>query len=146
MSLKDPTQKMSKSAADPSSRILLTDTPKGVRDKLRKAITDSHPGPLTYDTQNRPGLSNLIEILSHIRRRQDFENVAKEVSDLSLKEFKDLVADAISEHLEPIRDEYEKIIAESNREVLRFVASEGERKARESAEETLAEVREVVGI
>jgi len=72
--------------------------------------------------------------------------VAKEFSGLGLKEFKDLVADAISEHLEPIRDEYEKIIAESNREVLRFVASEGERKARESAEETLAEVREAVGI
>lgn len=146
MSLKDPTQKMSKSAPDPSSRILLTDSPKAVRDKLKKAITDSSLGPLTYDTQNRPGLSNLIEILSHIRRRQDFDNVVKEVSDMSLKEFKDLVADAISEHLEPIRDEYEKIIAESNREVLRFVASEGERKARESAEETLAEVKEVVGI
>ncbi|PUU82253.1 hypothetical protein B9Z19DRAFT_1018056 [Tuber borchii] len=146
MSLKDPTQKMSKSASDPSSRILLTDSPKTVHDKLRKAITDSSLGPLTYDTQNRPGLSNLIEILSHIRRRQDFDNVAKEVSDMSLKGFKDLVADAINEHLEPIRDEYEKIIAESNREVLRFVASEGERKARESAEETLAEVKEVVGI
>lgn len=146
MSLKDPTQKMSKSAPDPSSRILLTDPPKTVHDKLRKAITDSYQGPLTYDTQNRPGLSNLIEILSHIRRRQDFDNVAKEISDMSLKGFKEFVADAINEHLEPIRDEYEKIIAESNREVLRFVASEGERKAQESAEETLAEVKEVVGI
>ncbi|RPA91986.1 tryptophanyl-tRNA synthetase [Choiromyces venosus 120613-1] len=146
MSLKDPTQKMSKSAADPASRILLTDSPKEVHDKLRKAVTDSVQGPLTYDMQNRPGLSNLIEILAHIRRRQDFGNVAKEFEDLSLKAFKDLVADAISEHLEPIRDEYEKIIKESNREVLRFVASEGERKARESAEETLAEVKEVVGI
>ncbi|KAG0131266.1 hypothetical protein HOY82DRAFT_519324 [Tuber indicum] len=146
MSLKDPTQKMSKSAADPASRILLTDSPKEVHGKVRKAITDSVPGPPTYDVQNRPGLSNLIEILAHIQRRQDFDEVAKEVSNLSLKAFKELVADAISEHLEPIRDEYEKIMAESNREVLRFVASEGERKARESAEETLAEVKEAVGL
>ncbi|CUS08185.1 unnamed protein product [Tuber aestivum] len=146
MSLKDPTQKMSKSAADPASCILLTDSPREIHDKLRRAVTDSVTGPPTYDVQKRPGVSNLIEILAHIRRQQDFDNVARDVSDLSLKAFKDLVADTISEHLEPIRDEYEKIIAESNREVLRFVASEGGRKARESAEETLAEVKEAVGI
>merc|ERR1711939_634674 len=62
MSLKRPTQKMSKSDADPKSRILITDTREEIHAKVKGAITDSEPG-ISFDPEKRPGVSNLIEIL-----------------------------------------------------------------------------------
>ena len=62
-SLRNPDQKMSKSAPDANSRILLTDTPEQIQSKFKRAVTDSEP-MLTYDPENRPAVSNLISILS----------------------------------------------------------------------------------
>ena len=65
-SLKDPTQKMSKSDDDPRSRILLSDSNEAIAAKIRHALTDS-VGDISYDPQKRPGVSNLIDICSMCR-------------------------------------------------------------------------------
>lgn len=64
-SLREPTKKMSKSDSSPGSAILLTDSPDTIRTKIRRSQTDSLPG-VTYDSANRPGVSNLIRTLAAI--------------------------------------------------------------------------------
>ena len=59
MSLKEPLLKMSKSHADPRSRILVNDDHQTISEKLRFALTDSM-ARISYDPINRPGVSNLL--------------------------------------------------------------------------------------
>ncbi|KAG8737961.1 Tryptophan--tRNA ligase, mitochondrial, partial [Ceratobasidium sp. 428] len=62
LSLRDPTQKMSKSSPNPASRILLTDPAETIEKKVRSAVTDSERG-VTFDLTARPGVANLLTIL-----------------------------------------------------------------------------------
>ena len=63
MSLQDPTSKMSKSDPDEGSRILVLDDPDTIRKRLKRAVTDSGRD-VRFDWEEKPGISNLIEILS----------------------------------------------------------------------------------
>jgi tryptophanyl-tRNA synthetase len=60
-SLRNPQAKMSKSEANPLSRIELTDTPDEIAEKIKKAVTDM-TSEVTYEPEQRPGVSNLIDI------------------------------------------------------------------------------------
>lgn len=62
-SLRDPSKKMSKSEQDPKSRIEITDTCDDILEKCKKAVTD-FISEVTFDPENRPGVSNLITIHS----------------------------------------------------------------------------------
>ena len=68
MSLRQPDKKMSKSDVSSQATINLTDSPDVIRSKISKAVTDSQPS-ITYDTENRPGVSNLINMYSAISGR-----------------------------------------------------------------------------
>ena len=63
MSLQEPTKKMSKSDDNPRNFILMTDEPNVIRKKIKSAVTDSD-GVIAFDRENKPGLSNLLEIYS----------------------------------------------------------------------------------
>lgn len=144
MSLRDPLQKMSKSDPQPLSRILLTDGPDTIWEKLKKSMTDSELG-VSYDPKNRPGVSNLIEIYAHMQRRDDFGAIAQEWENLEKKELKMRVAECISEGLKPVREEYERIMKEGDG-YLDKIAEKGAAKARESAEKTMVLVRKAMGL
>lgn len=60
-SLRNPTVKMSKSDPDLKSRIVLTDSPKVLLSKVKKALTD-FTSEVTYDLDGRPGVANLLHI------------------------------------------------------------------------------------
>lgn len=62
-SLRNPLEKMSKSAVDVKSRIELLDEPDEILKKLKKALTD-FTSEVTFDLEKRPGISNLILIHS----------------------------------------------------------------------------------
>ncbi|KAF8457944.1 hypothetical protein BGX38DRAFT_1308491 [Terfezia claveryi] len=145
MSLRHPTTKMSKSAADPKSRILLTDCPSTIQSKLASAVTDSIGG-ITYSPAERPGVSNLIEIYAHMNERSDFDAVAVELQDagMNMKGLKEKVGEAVVVGLEPFRRVYERVVGESG--YLDEVARTGAEKARESAERTLERVKRAVGL
>lgn len=144
MSLSDPFQKMSKSALDPRSRILLTDNTSEVQQKIKRAVTDSING-ITYDPNSRPGVSNLIEIYAHMQGREDFEHVANEFEGLTMKVFKERVAECVNENLEGVRKGYMQISGEGDG-FLEKIMREGSHKAAESAEETMVSVRRVLGL
>ena len=62
-SLQEPTKKMSKSDPNTKATIRLLDTPKEIEKKIKSAVTDSD-GIVKYDVENKPGISNLLTILS----------------------------------------------------------------------------------
>ncbi|KAL2809030.1 hypothetical protein BJX63DRAFT_424165 [Aspergillus granulosus] len=142
MSLKEPTLKMSKSHVDERSRILLTDSPDDVRRKVKVALTDSEAG-ISYDPMRRPGVSNLIEIISHLDGRSCHE-VAQSYESASLRALKSDVADRINEVLAPIREKYSSIMADSTH--LEAIAEQGAQSARASADITMKKVRKAMGL
>lgn len=143
MSLKEPTAKMSKSHADPRSRILLTDAPNEIHKKVKVALTDSEP-LITYDPVRRPGVSNLIEILSHFED-VPCEAIASEYQDASLRALKEHVAARIAHHLRDIRERYLSIM-EDRTGYLDSVAQQGAEAAQASANLSMQQVRKAMGL
>ncbi|KAA0186440.1 Tryptophan--tRNA ligase [Fasciolopsis buskii] len=99
-SLREPTKKMSKSDSSPGSAILLTDSPDTIRTKIRRSQTDSLPG-VTYDSANRPGVSNLIRTLAAIEDRE-LEDVISRASQWTKETLKSCLTDALVKELGPI--------------------------------------------
>lgn len=146
MSLQDPNLKMSKSHPDPKSRILINDTPSEIHRKCMAALTDSL-NSVSYDPINRRGVSNLLELLSHFDAEgRSAEELGKAHAGLGLKAFKTLLAEVISERLEPVRSRFDEVMGKDEGRYLDDVAKVGARRARESAEETMVLVREAVGL
>jgi len=142
MSLQNPAFKMSKSHSDPKTRILITDSPDEIRKKIMSALTDS-VNSVSYDPRNRPGVSNLLQILSHFDTEgRSAEDLGLAYSNLTLRELKTLVSDNIARSLLPIRKRYEEVMAENNGAYIDHVQAKGAEKARESAEEMMSVIRE----
>jgi len=148
MSLADPSRKMSKSAPLVRSRVLLSDSPEAVRSKIGAALTDSAPGDITYDPKGRPGVANLLEIMAHLGGADGAgpAEVARECAGLSLKAFKERVAEVVNARLEPIRGEYERLLGEKGGKALDDVALRGAERAKGTAERTMRRVKRAVGI
>ncbi|KAI9841908.1 MAG: Tryptophan--tRNA ligase, mitochondrial [Sclerophora amabilis] len=144
MSLNQPHLKMSKSHTDPKSRILITDTYEEIKQKIRLALTDSISG-VTYDPVNRPGVSNLLEIMSNFQESdKTCDSLATEYESLSMREFKERVAESIENGISGIRARYEKISDADGGHYLDFIEVKGAEKARLHAEETMAFLRKTV--
>lgn len=143
MSLKEPNLKMSKSHSDPRSRILLTDSSEEICKKIKVALTDSEAG-VTYDPIGRPGVSNLLELLSHFDGRT-CEDLVSEHRFSSLRALKETLANQISSKLAPIRERYLQLIADKGG-YLDAVAEQGKHTARTNAQQTMSHVRNVMGL
>ena len=145
MSLKDPTQKMSKSDIDQRSRILLTDSPEDIHRKIKLALTDSET-VISYDPIRRPGVSNLIEILSHIDSdKRSCDELAKEFETIGIKALKEHVSKTLSNYLRDIRERYFDIMG-MTASYLDRVADIGAQKARANADITMQSVKSALGL
>jgi len=123
--------------------IYLADDEKTIRKKVMKAVTDAGPtepdSPVTEPIQN---IFTLLEIVSETSTVNFFK---EKYADCSIRygDLKKQLADDICNFVAPIR---EKILSISNDEdLLARVAKEGAEKARESAQKTIREVREIIG-
>lgn len=136
---------MSKSAPDASSRILFTDDASTITRKIKGSVTDSL-GPITYDPINRPGTSNLLEILTACQpdEETDVTSVAKLYEGKGHGDLKRDVADAVEGVIQGPRREFEKLRVEKG--YLEDVARVGAEQARELSGLTLKRVRELVGL
>ncbi|KAF8172075.1 hypothetical protein BJ912DRAFT_1034170 [Pholiota molesta] len=141
LSLKDPTAKMSKSAPNVASRILLTDSTSEILSKFKGAVTDSVQG-VTYDPVNRPGTANLLSILSACTG-EEAEHVAGRYAGKGHAELKVDVADAVESMLKGPRSEFERL--RQDQAYLAAVAKEGAEKAKERSMRTMEQVRKLVG-
>ena len=134
---------MSKSHTDARSRILLTDSPQEIHKKVKVALTDSE-ATITYDPARRPGVSNLIEILSHFEG-VTCDELAAQYQSASLRTLKEHVADRITHHLRDIRERYSQIM-EDQSSYLDSVAEQGAETAQANASVTMRQVRDAIGL
>ena len=145
MSLQDPLSKMSKSNPNPKSRILITDEAEDIGRKIMAAVTDS-TNSVSYDPVTRPGVSNLLLLLSHFDKAgRTPSELASTFTGIGLKDFKATVADAIIKNLSSIRTRFQEVLSEGGGKYLDQIADKGAEKARRNAEETMTLVRGSVG-
>ncbi len=141
MDLQDPTRKMSTTGGTEQGTVLVLDDPSTIEAKFKRAVTDS--GAEIRRAPEKPGISNLIEILAAVRGSAPAA-IEAEFSDARYGDFKLAVAAATVEHLRPVRERYERLRADED--ALERILSGGARKARALAAETLVDVRECMGV
>ena len=141
MSLTDGTKKMSKSDPSEQSRIDLTDDPKVITKKIKRAKTDPERG-LEFDNPERPECNNLLS-LYQLLSNQSREAVAEECKDMGWGQFKPLLAETTVEALRPIQEKYNELMGD--RAYLNQVLADGKAKAQSVAAPTLAKVKEAMG-
>ena len=141
MSLQEPTKKMSKSDANEKSFVLMTDSADVIMKKFKSAVTDSD-GVVRYDTENKPGISNLMGIYS-VMTGKGFEEIEKEFEGQGYGTFKTAVAESVIDTLKPVQDEYNRILGD--KPYLEGVLREGAEKARYQANRQLSKVYRKVG-
>ena len=147
MSLVQPSSKMSKSAANDKSRIMLTDSEDTIRAKIKAAVTDSETNVISYEPDRRPGVSNLIDILFYCSADAGYGDqiaLAQDLQGSSFKALKERAADAVEKAIQPIRERYHEL--RPKKRSLDEVATGGAAKAKSSANATLSEVRHAVGL
>jgi len=127
MDLQEPTRKMSKSVSSPLGKILMFDSPSDIEKKISKAVTDTE-GSVRFDWEAKPGVSNLLEIYSSISGETPDE-VAGRYSRYG--ELKNDVAALLVATLTPLREHYEKLVADPA--VLQGIADQGAAKAAQVA-------------
>lgn len=140
MDLQDPTSKMSKSASTDSGIIYLLDDNATIEKKFKRAVTDSD-GVVAYDRENKPGVSNLLDILSAATGKT-VETLAAEYTQYGA--LKKDTGDAIIALVEPIRSKYHELMADPA-ELSRLLMI-GNERARRVAAETLSRAHKAIGL
>ena len=141
MSLQDPTKKMSKSDPNPKGYVALLDDINVIKNKIKSAVTDSE-GTIRYDLENKPGVSNLLTILSVIKGK-DIKTLEKEYEGKNYQAFKEDVIEAVISEIKPIQDRYNELI---NSKALDQVLDEGRDYASFLARKKLTKVYNKVGL
>lgn len=134
-------KKMSKSDESELSRINLLDPPEMIKKKVKKCKTDPQRG-LWFDDPERPECHNLLTLYT-LLSNQTKEAVAQECAEMGWGQFKPLLTETAIAALEPIQAKYAEILAD--RGELDRIIQAGNAKASQTAQQTLARVRDALG-
>ncbi len=132
-------RKMSKSYGN---AISISMTPEQTAKLIKKSPTDSER-TITFDKQNRPGVSALLTTSALCTGRTEVE-IADEIGDAGSGALKKYVTDAVNDYLAPIRERRHRY--EQDLDYVKDVLHEGNRKMNEIANRTLDEVRVAMGM
>jgi tryptophanyl-tRNA synthetase len=141
MDLQEPTRKMSTTGGSEQGTVYVLDEPRVIEKKLKSAVTDS--GSEVRREQSKPGISNLVEVLAAVRGVGPAA-VEAEFAGARYGDFKGAVAEAVIAYLAPVRERYEQL--RGDEAALEAILAEGAGRARAIASETLADVRERMGV
>lgn len=141
MSLDDPTSKMSKSAENIHSRISLLDEDSKIKKSIMKATTDSD-GEIRFDVENKPGVSNLLNIYSAFSG-ESIDDIVARYSGRGYGDFKKDLVGVTQEALRPIKQNFEEI---RETEELKNILKDGAERAGAIAEKTLKRVKANFGL
>lgn len=111
MSLQDPTKKMSKSDENVNACITLMDSPETIMKKFKRAVTDSE-AKVRY-AEGKDGINNLMTIYSAVTGLT-FEQIERDFDGKGYGDFKTAVGEAVVEELRPVKERYEKYIADKS--------------------------------
>jgi tryptophanyl-tRNA synthetase len=141
MDLQDPSAKMSTTYGSEAGLIYVDDEPDAIRRKLKRAQTDS--GSEIVRAPDKPGISNLVEMLA-VTRHAAPEQVERDFAGQGYGAFKEAVGEALVEMLAPVRERYRELRADE--QGLERTLAMGAERAREIAQDTMREVRPLMGI
>lgn len=140
--LQNPTAKMSKSTSDPKGLVNLMDENSVITKKIKSAVTDTD-AEIRFDTENKPGIANLLGIFSAVTD-QSIPELENQFAGRGYGDLKTELADAVVAAIEPIRNRANELLADSTE--LDALLSKGASKANEVAETTLADVYSKLGL
>ena len=141
LDLTDPTKKMSKSSINQKGVIRLLDDLDDIKKKIQSATTDSD-NKIYYDMENKPGISNLINIYVAVKYI-GIEETVEHFKNYNYKDFKEEVANVVTEHISIIQEKYNRLI---NSSMLDEILDNGIKKTREIAKKKYEEVKEKIGL
>jgi tryptophanyl-tRNA synthetase len=141
MDLQHPQNKMSTTTGSIEGTVYVTDEAPAIEKKFKRAVTDS--GSEVRRAADKPGIANLIEILAAVRGATP-EQVEGEMKDARYGDLKGAVAAAVIDYLAPVRERYAELRADEGS--LEAILADGAERARGIAGETLADVRERMGV
>jgi tryptophanyl-tRNA synthetase len=132
---------MSTTSGSEQGTVYVLDEPKAIEKKLKSAVTDS--GSEVRRASEKPGVSNLIEILAAVRGL-DPAAIEAELSQARYGELKAAAAAAVIDYLAPVRERYEQLRADER--ALEAILASGAARAQAIAAPTLADVRARMGV
>ena len=139
MSLQEPTKKMSKTGDE---GIALSDSPDAVRDKIKRAVTDSG-SEIKFDEENKPAISNLLTIYS-LLANEKIADIESRYAGKTYSDFKSDLAEVVVNFLQPFQEKYNEF--NSNLTEVEKILTKSEENAKEIASSTLTEVKQSIGI
>ena len=138
MDLKHPEKKMSKS--DPEGCLFLDDSPTEISAKLKKAVTATESGKAS------PGENNLMELLAHFGKTDEHKyfSEAQKSGQLKYSDLKETLSKDIAEYFTQFREKKKALLAKP--QALKTLLDEGATRARKTAQKTLREVKQKIGL
>ena len=141
MDLQFPDRKMSTTGGSEQGTLLVLDEPATIAKKIRSSVTDS--GSEVARGPDKPGISNLIDILAAVRS-VDPQTIERQFDGQGYGAFKQAVADEVTAYLAPVRERYGELRGDER--ALEATLTAGADKARAIAADTLADVRDAMGV
>lgn len=141
MSLADPTRKMSKSDENQNATVSILDKPEQIVKKFKRAVTDSDM-EVCYK-EGKDGINNLMSIYSVVTGKT-MDEITAEFSGKGYGDFKTAVGEAVAEELRPVREEFDRLMAD--KAYLEQCYKEGAEKASRIASRTMEKVERKVGL
>jgi tryptophanyl-tRNA synthetase len=141
MDLQEPTKKMSTSSGSLQGTLLMLDEPDVINKKFKTAVTDSGR-EIVYAPDEKPGVSNLLEILA-VASGRAIPDVASEYEGKGYGDLKSGVGEAVVELLRPIQLRYSELRADEGE--LRRLLRIGAEKAQATSAPTLHQMYERMG-
>lgn len=109
MSLADPTKKMSKSDENQNGCIYILDDKDTIIRKFKRAVTDSET--VVRYAEGKDGINNLMTIYSVVTGK-NYDEIEREFDGKGYGDFKTAVGEAVSDHLKPVKDNFDRIISD----------------------------------
>jgi tryptophanyl-tRNA synthetase len=142
--LQEPTRKMSTTGGTAQGTVYLLDEPAAIRKKFKRAVTDSDEPPVIRRGDDKPGVTNLVEILAAMRDQTPEEVEASLADARGYGDLKVAVGEAVVAALAPVNERYNEI--RGDEAALEEILAGGAAKARAIATRTLADVRDAMGV
>ncbi len=142
MSLAEPTKKMSKSDENVNATIYLVDDKDTIIRKFKKAVTDSD-AEVRYDTENKPGVSNLMEIYGVVTGKT-MDEIQSEFEGKGYGDFKLAVGESVADMLAPFHERCAEL--EKDKTFIDECIKENAEKASYFANKTLRKVHKKLGL
>ncbi len=139
--LQEPERKMSTTGGTEQGTVHVLAEPAAILRKFKRAVTDS--GTDIVRSPDKPGISNLIEVLAAVRG-STAEDIEAEFSSRRYGDFKVATGEGVVEYLRPVRERYADLRADEPE--LERLLGLGAEKARAIAAATLADVRQAIGV